>query len=164
MEAPVTGGIKQAAAGELGALVGADDDAFNKARPVLDAMCKTVHHFGAPGSGNTAKLLNNFMVMGIAALVIESFSKADQAGIDWRKLYDVVICGSADSGVLRRIVGSAIQNDFKGYVFDVNGSLKDMRYFCDLAETMGGITELGAAVKGVFEQAVEDGHGSRFAQ
>ena len=161
VEAPVTGGVKQAAAGELGALVGTDDETFRVVEPLLAVMCKTVHHFGPPGAGNTAKLLNNFMVFGIAALVVEAFTRADQTNIDWQQLYDVVICGSADSGVLRRIIGAATQGDFGGYVFDINGSLKDMRYFCSLAESMGGVSPLGAAVREVYEKAVADGHGER---
>jgi 3-hydroxyisobutyrate dehydrogenase-like beta-hydroxyacid dehydrogenase len=161
VEAPVTGGVKQAAAGELGALVGADEDTFDVVKPLLQVMCRTVHHFGPPGTGNTAKLLNNFMVFGIAALVTEAFSRADHAGVDWEKLYEVVVCGSADSGVLRRIIGSATKGDFKGYVFDVDGSLKDVRYFCELAESMGGLTPLDSAVRDVYEKAVADGHGKR---
>lgn len=161
VEAPVTGGVKQAASGELGALVGADPQAFEAARPVLEAMCRAVHHFGTPGSGNTAKLLNNFMVFGIAALVIEAFGKARDAGVDWQKLYDVVICGSADSGVLRRIIGHAVEGDYGGYVFSVENSLKDIQYFGELAESMGGQSELAAAVTHVFEKAVADGHGER---
>ena len=161
VESPVTGGVKQAASGELGALVGAGREAFHDARPVLKCMCKTVHHFGPPGAGNTAKLLNNYMVFGIAALVTEAFGRAREAGIDWQKLYDVVICGSADSGVLRRIIGSAVRGDYRGYVFSVNGSLKDMKYFEALSESMGGVSELGRAVTQVYEQAVAEGHGDR---
>ena len=161
VEAPVTGGVRQAAAGELGALVGSDEQTFRTVEPLLGVICRTVHLFGPPGAGNTAKLLNNFMVFGIAALVTEAFTRADQAGIDWQKLYDVVICGSADSGVLRRIIGPAIQGDFSGYVFDINGSLKDLRYFSSLAESMGGVSPLAAAVRDVYEQAVAEGHGER---
>lgn len=161
VEAPVTGGVKQAAAGELGALVGAEESVFQNVRPLLAVMCKTVHHFGAPGAGNTAKLLNNYMVFGIAALVIEAFGRARDADIDWRKLYDVVICGSADSGVLRRIIGSAIEGDYKGYVFSVDGSLKDMKYFGELSESMDGVSDLGRAVTQVYEKAVVEGHGQR---
>lgn len=161
VEAPVTGGVRQAASGELGALVGAEPDAFEAVRPLLESMCKTVHHFGPPGAGNTAKLLNNYMVFGIAALVIEAFDKARDAGIDWQKLYDVVICGSADSGVLRRIIGSAVQGDYKGYVFSVDGSLKDMKYFSELSESMDGLSELGRAVAHVYEKAVAEGRGGR---
>ena len=161
VEAPVTGGVQQSAAGELGALVGCDALIFERVNPLLKVFCKTVHHFGPAGNGNTAKLLNNFMVFGIAALVTEAFTKAEQAGIDWRKLYDVVICGSADSGVLRRIIGNAINDDFKGYVFDLRGSLKDVDYFCELAQSMGGESPLATAVHGVYAEAVANGHGER---
>ncbi len=161
VEAPVTGGVKQAAAGELGALVGADAETYGAVRPLLQVLCAEVHHFGPPGAGNTAKLLNNYMVMGLIALITETFSKADQANIDWQKLYDVVICGSADSGALRRIIGNAVEGDFKGYVFDVKGALKDINYFCDMAETMDGKSPLAAAVQEVFAKANADGHGER---
>ncbi len=160
-EAPVTGGVKQAAAGELGALVGADQETFESVRPFLDACCAQVHHFGPPGAGNTAKLLNNYMVTGLIALITETFSKADQANIDWQKLYDVVICGSADSGALRRIVGNAVEGDFGGYVFDVKSALKDVNYFCEMAETLDGKSPLAEAVQQVFAQATEAGHGDR---
>lgn len=161
VEAPVTGGVKQASAGELGALVGAEREAFEATRPLLNAMCKTVHHFGPPGAGNTAKLLNNYMVFGIVALVIEAFDKARDADVDWRKLYDVVTCGSADSGALRRIIGAAVEGDYKGYVFNVNGALKDMKYFGELSDSMGGLSGLGRAVTDVYEKAVSEGQGDR---
>lgn len=160
-ESPVTGGVKQAAAGELGALVGAEPRAFESARPLLEVVCKTVHHFGPPGTGNTAKLLNNYMVFGIAALVVEAFDKARDAGIDWRKFYDAVLCGSADSGVLRRMIGSAIEGDYKGYVFSVENSLKDLKYFNELSNSMGGVSELGRAVTRIYEEAVANGRGDR---
>lgn len=161
IEAPVTGGVKQAAEGSLGALVGASAAGFEAARPILEAMCQTVHFFGPPGAGNTAKLLNNFMVFGIAALVFETFERAEAAGVDWRKLYEVAICGSGDSGVLRRIVGSAIEGDFGGYVFSVEGALKDLRYFDAVARETGGPSDLSSAVRAVFDSAAADGHGAR---
>lgn len=161
VEAPVTGGVKQAAAGELGALVGAEPGAFEEARPLLEGFCRTVHHFGMPGAGNTAKLLNNYMVLGMAALVTEAFDRARGAGVDWRKLYDVVLCGAGDSVVLRRIIGSAVNDDYRGYVFTVEGALKDLKYFCELSESSGELSELGRVVTGVYEKAVADGHGDR---
>jgi len=161
VEAPVTGGVTQAAEGALGALVGADPESFARVKPVLAAMCRTVHHFGPPGIGNTAKLLNNFMVFGIAALVVETFERAEAAGIDWQKLYDVVICGAGDSGVLRRIAGAAARGDFKGYVFDIAGARKDIGYFREVAARTGGVSDLDEAVRAVFERAVAAGHGDR---
>ncbi len=161
VEAPVTGGVTQAAAGELGALVGADEVTYAQIHPLLETFCAKVHHFGPPGAGNRAKLLNNYMVMGLIALVTETFTKADQANVDWQKLYDVVICGSADSGALRRIIGNALEGNFRGYVFDVKGALKDINYFCEMAETMDGKSPLATAIQQVFEKAHAEGHGDR---
>jgi len=158
-EAPLTGGIQQAAAGELGALVGAEPEVYEKTRPVLEAFCKTVEYFGLPGTGQTAKLINNFMVFGIAALVIEAFKKAEAADVDWKQLYDVAICGSGDSGVLRRMIGSAIEGDFGGYVFDVRGAHKDLNYYNHLSQQIGGASALSEAVIDVFRTAEQSGHG-----
>eukprot|EP01052_Picozoa_sp_SAG31_P075956 SAG31_NODE_35203_length_325_cov_0.907080_1_plen_68_part_10 len=54
----LAGGKVQATQGVLGALVGAELSAFNKAKPVLSTFCSTVQHFGPVGAGGRAKLLN----------------------------------------------------------------------------------------------------------
>ena len=160
-EAPLTGGAQQAEDGELGALVGASDEIFTKIQPVLSMCCSTVQHFGPVGAGARAKLINNYMVMGIAALVTEAFHTAADAGIDWSKFYDVVTRGSASSGVLHRIVGSAKDGDFGGYVFSVENAAKDMRYIADLLDEMGHNTPMSEAVHDLFQHAVQQGHGAR---
>jgi 3-hydroxyisobutyrate dehydrogenase-like beta-hydroxyacid dehydrogenase len=158
-EAPLTGGIKQAEAGELGAMVGASDEVCAQISPVLAHCCAAIQHFGPVGAGARAKFVNNYMVFGIAALVFEAFHIADLAGADWAKLYDLVIRGSADSGVFRRVIGGAIQDDYKGYVFDVNGALKDMRYNTEMNSQFGRRTALNEAVLDLFERAQADGLG-----
>lgn len=161
VECPVAGGAQQAAEGSLGALVGAEPQALARARPVLEHFCATIEHFGPPGSAATAKLLNNYMVMGMIALIAETFGRAAAAGIDWRQLHAVATRGAGDSMALRRIVGRALEGDFGGYVFGIADAAKDLRYIRGLAEDMGGVTDLGAAVEQVFADAVARGHGSR---
>lgn len=161
VEAPVAGGKGQAEAGELGAIVGGSPEAVARARPVLEAFTATIQHFGPVGTASVAKLVNNYMVMGIAALVAEAYALADRAGVDWEKLYDVMIRGAGDSGVLRRMAGNAIAGDFRGYVFPVKGAAKDLSYFLGTARELGGVSPLAAAVARVFEDAVEAGHGDR---
>ncbi len=160
-EAPLAGGVQQAEEGSLGALVGAEPEVFARAAPILDVFCATVEHFGPPGSAATAKLLNNFMVMGMVALIAETFNRAEAAGIDWRKLYSVAIRGAGDSAALRRIVEPALEGDFGGYVFGISDAAKDLRYIRSLAEGMGGMSPLGQAVEQVFGAAVAHGHGDR---
>jgi 3-hydroxyisobutyrate dehydrogenase-like beta-hydroxyacid dehydrogenase len=160
-EAPLTGGTKQAEAGELGALVGAPDDVFAEISPILEMFCASVQHFGPVGAGAKAKFVNNYMVMGVAAVVCEAFSVASLTGSDWGKLYDVVIRGSADSGVFRRIVGNAKDGDFEGYVFSVENALKDMRYITEMNASLGRETPLNAAVLDFFSDAERAGFGDR---
>ena len=160
-EAPLTGGAQQAEEGQLGALVGAAPEVFARVAPVLDLFCSSVQHFGPVGAGAKAKFVNNYMVMGIAALVTEAFHTAAEEGLDWGKLYDVVTRGSASSGVLDRVIGNAKDGDFMGYVFSVENAAKDMRYIADMQEQQGHATPLSRAVHDLFQHAVEQGHGAR---
>jgi 3-hydroxyisobutyrate dehydrogenase-like beta-hydroxyacid dehydrogenase len=160
-EAPLTGGAQQAADGVLGALVGATPDGFARAAPVLATICERVEHFGPVGAGAKAKFINNYMVMGIAALVTEAFRAAADEGIDWGQLHDVVQCGSANSGVLNRILGKAREGDFSGYVFSVANAAKDMRYIADYLDGSGHGTDLSRAVHDLFQRAEAQGHGDR---
>ena len=158
-EAPLTGGARQAARGELGALVGAEEELFLDIRPLLETFCSSVQHFGPVGAGGRAKLINNYMVMGIAALVFEAFHLADLAESDWERLYEVVVCGSANSGVLHRVIGNAVKDDYEGYQFDVKSASKDLRYLAELTDSLGRDTPLNRAVLEFFARAEAEGYG-----
>ncbi|QYX56312.1 NAD(P)-dependent oxidoreductase [Roseovarius sp. SCSIO 43702] len=152
-ESPLTGGAAQAQEGTLGALVGAAPDVFGRIEPILGHFCGTVQHFGPVGAGTRAKFANNYMVMGIIALVIEAFHMADLNGTDPAKLYDVVTRGSADSGALRRIIGNALEGDYRGYRFSVGNAAKDMRYIMEMMDDLNRDTTLAKAVQAFFEDA-----------
>lgn len=157
----MTGGKMQAKEGVLGALVGAEDDVFERTEPILNLFCASVQHFGPIGSGAAAKFVNNYMVMGIAAVVCEAFHVARLTDSDWGKLYDVVIRGSADSGVFRRIIGNAKDGDYEGYVFSVENALKDMGYITEMNASLGRNTALNKAIHEFFEAAAGAGHGEK---
>ena len=158
-EAPLTGGQAQADAGELGALVGCTPETYQAITPILAYFCATSQYFGPVGAGAQAKFINNYMVIGIAALVAEAFHIAAETGTNWSQLYDVVIRGSADSGVLRRIIGNAKDGDFEGYVFSVENAAKDMGYITQANANLGRDTPLNHAVKDLFDQANSQGFG-----
>ncbi|MEM6590124.1 MAG: NAD(P)-dependent oxidoreductase [Pseudomonadota bacterium] len=160
-ESPLTGGTLQAQNAELGALVGAEGDLFDRIEPVLRMFCASVQHFGPVGSGAAAKFVNNYMVMGIAAVVCEAFHVARLTDSDWGKLYDVVIRGSADSGVFRRIIGKAKDGDYSGYVFSVENALKDMGYISEMNTSLGRNTALNKAIHAFFEDASKAGNGPK---
>jgi len=159
-EAPVAGGPEQAARAELGAMVGADDETFSRLKPLLDACCARVSHMGPVGAGATAKLINNYMVMGMIGLIAECYNAARTAGLDWEKLYEVMQQGSNNSGALRKMVGPALKGDFDGYPFSIVNAAKDMRYYMKVADELGTRTPLAEATNAIFVDAVAKGLGA----
>ena len=158
---PLTGGPEQAEKGELGVLCGADPKTFATIEPLLACFATTIRHFGPPGSGHMAKLISNYLVTGMVALVSEAFGAAHKAGLDWKDLYEVMLNGSGNSGVLRKMVSAALDGDFDGYRFSIANAAKDIGYYSALAERLGCATPLSEAVAQVFAKAVETGHGGR---
>ena len=158
---PLTGGPEQAAQGVLGVLCGADEDTFQRIEPLLACFATTIRRFGPPGSGHTAKLISNFLVTGMVALVADAFGAARKAQIDWKDLYEVMLNGSGNSGVLRKMVEPALGGDFDGYRFALSNAAKDIGYYAGLAEDLGCASGLTEAVAEVFARAVQTGHGGR---
>ena len=69
VDAPVSGGVAGAQAATLTFMVGGPDEAFERARPVLEKMGKTIVHAGGPGNGQAAKICNN-MILGASMIVV----------------------------------------------------------------------------------------------
>jgi 3-hydroxyisobutyrate dehydrogenase len=90
LDAPVSGGVRGAVAGTLAFMVGGDESALQRARPVLEPMAGKVIHCGAAGSGQAAKLCNN-MVLAVQQIVIgEAFVLAEKLGLSARSLFEVI--------------------------------------------------------------------------
>jgi 3-hydroxyisobutyrate dehydrogenase-like beta-hydroxyacid dehydrogenase len=97
----------------------------------------------------------------MVALVAEAFGAARTAQIDWEDLYEVMLNGSGNSGVLRKMVEPALKGDFDGYRFALANAAKDISYYAELVEGLGCSTRLTESVAEVFARAVETGHGGR---
>jgi 3-hydroxyisobutyrate dehydrogenase-like beta-hydroxyacid dehydrogenase len=160
-DAPLTGGPEQAASAELGVLCGASPEIFASILPLLSCLATTIRHMGPVGSGHAAKLISNFLVTGMIVLVTQAFEAARKANIDWRSLYEVMLNGSGNSGVLRKMVAPALDGDFEGYRFSLANASKDIGYFKTLANELGTETALADAVAAVFSAAIVQGHGHK---
>ena len=90
LDAPVSGGVKGAAAGTLAFMVGGETDALETARPVLDAMAGKIIHCGDSGAGQAAKLCNNMLLAVQQIAVGEAFVLADKLGLSAQSLFDVI--------------------------------------------------------------------------
>jgi 3-hydroxyisobutyrate dehydrogenase-like beta-hydroxyacid dehydrogenase len=160
-DAPMAGGPEQVAKKEIGALIGADDETYRAIVPLISCYASRLKHFGPPGSGHVAKLISNYLVTGMIGLVAEAFTAARKAQVDWKDLYEVMLNGSGNSGVLRKMMDAALVGDFDGYKFSLANAAKDIGYYSALAEEFGQSTPLVEAVEQIFAKAVATGHGGR---
>tara|TARA_B100001769_G_C22067965_1_gene574677 strand:+ start:21 stop:917 length:897 start_codon:yes stop_codon:yes gene_type:complete len=161
LEAPLTGGVTQAAEGQLGAILGGTEDAVKKALPLLRSCCSQMSHVGPIGMGAKTKLVSNFLALGTATLVVEAFHIARKVGIDWQSFYDLACQGSGHSMSLDRIAPKAIEGNYEGYVFSISNTAKDFRYIHKLfLEEDLELANLSKWILTQYESAEEKGLGN----
>ena len=95
LDAPVSGGVIGAEAATLTFMVGAEEAAFARAEPILQAMGKTIVHAGPSGAGQTAKICNNMILAASMIGVCEGFALAEKLGLPAQTLFD--ICSKSTS-------------------------------------------------------------------
>ena len=86
--------------------------------------------------GAKSKLLNNFLTLGSATLIVHMIKSAEKFNIDLKKLYDVAKLGSGNSAALSRIFDNLLKDDYTGFKFTAKNSYKDMSYIQDLLKDM----------------------------
>jgi 3-hydroxyisobutyrate dehydrogenase len=166
VDAPVSGGVAGAQAATLTFMVGGPDDAFARAKPMLENMGKTIVHAGGAGNGQAAKICNN-MVLGASMIVVsEAFLLAEKLGLEAQKLFDI---SSKSSGqcwsmtsycpVAGLVPNSPANRDYRpGFSADM--MLKDLKLAQAAARATRATTPMGAGAAAVYERFVESGGGS----
>ena len=97
IDAPVSGGTAGAQAGTLTFIVGGEEDALERARPVLQAMGKNIFHVGASGAGQVAKLCNNMALGVIMAVTGEAIALGVAHGLDPKVLSQMMAVSTGRS-------------------------------------------------------------------
>jgi 3-hydroxyisobutyrate dehydrogenase len=166
IDAPVSGGVSGAHAASLTFMVGGPDAAFERARPVLEKMGKTIVHAGGAGNGQAAKICNN-MILGASMIVVsEAFLLAEKLGLDSQRLFEI---SSKSSGqcwsmtsycpVPGPVPTSPANRDYKAG-FTAAMMLKDLNLAQAAARATRAATPLGAGAAAVYERFVDSGGGS----
>jgi 3-hydroxyisobutyrate dehydrogenase-like beta-hydroxyacid dehydrogenase len=161
-DAPLGGTPAQAAAGQLSAMVGAEEEVFARIRPVCEAWAQKVVHLGPVGDGHKMKLLNNFLSMGYAAIYAEALSLAQKVGISPQRFDSVVRGGRMDCGFYQTYMGWVLDRDPNAHKFTLVNALKDMRYLEAMADGANIANPMGNAVKNCFTLAVNAGKGEDY--
>jgi 3-hydroxyisobutyrate dehydrogenase len=169
VDAPVSGGIAAAAGGTLTFMVGGTDKAFDRAKPVLEAMGKAVIHAGDAGNGQAAKICNNMLLAVQMIGTCEAFGMAEKLGLDPQTFYDISSVSSGQCWSMTSYcpvpgVGpkSPADNEYKGG-FATALMLKDLKLAMEAAETAHAGTPLGQHAKELYEKFADEHGGLDFS-
>jgi len=159
LDAPVSGGEAGAVEGSLSIMVGGSAEDFADARPVLDAVGKTIVHVGPAGSGQTVKAANQLIVAGNIQLLAEAVVFLEAYGVDMRPALEVLGGGLAGSTVLARKGDGMLAREFKpGFRLALHH--KDMGIVTSAAREAGVTIPLGAVVAQLVAAMVARGEGA----
>jgi len=161
VDAPLARTPVEAEQGRLNVMVGADDATFAKIEPLLRCYAENVFHVGEPGAGHVIKLLNNFIAQAICTATAEAFAVGQRAGVDLKKLVELVSAGAVNSGLFQAM-SKTLSGDMAGLKFELDNARKDVRYYTHLAEGLAVPTVVGEAVHQSLALASALGHGAKF--
>lgn len=158
LDAPVSGGEVGAIGATLTIMVGGDAAAFERVKPLFDAMGRTVSLIGASGAGQVAKACNQILTgVGVAA-VAEAMNFAHKSRVDAAKVREALLGGFAYSRILENHGQRMLERNFKPG-FKAWMHQKDMRIVMEEAHRLGLALPSAAATAQMFNAMVGSGLG-----
>lgn len=158
VDAPLGRTPKEAEAGTLDAMVGADDATFARVLPVIECWAGKISRTGAVGSAHKMKLIMNFISMGYAAIYAEALALGAKSGIAPQIVRDVIGASRLSNGFFETFMRAAVDRDFEVHRFTIENASKDVRYVAQMALASGTLNPVGAAVRNTFAHVEAIGH------
>jgi 3-hydroxyisobutyrate dehydrogenase-like beta-hydroxyacid dehydrogenase len=147
VDAPVSGGVKGAAAGKLAIMASGAARAMEQARPLLEVLGRVYVLGEKPGLGQTVKLANNLMSAASLAIAAEALAMGVKAGVDPAAMLDVLNASSGRNSATVDKIPKHVLNRRFDFGFANALSFKDVRLCLDEAEALGVPMVVGAAVR-----------------
>jgi 3-hydroxyisobutyrate dehydrogenase len=157
VDAPVSGGSEGAKNATLTIFVGGEEADFERARPVLEALGRTITHVGPIGAGQAVKAVNQVILAGTYLGVAEGIVLAIKAGLDVEQVVEALGGGAAQSWVLANRSGRMIDNDYP-LGFKVALHRKDLGIALDLANQLGAVLPVSALAAQLESGLIAGGH------
>ena len=158
LDAPVSGGQAGAENGQLTVMVGGDEAIYERAQPVIDAYAKMVLLMGPAGSGQLTKMVNQVCIAGLVQGLSEGLNFAQKAGLDGKKVVDVISKGAAGSWQMENR-GYTMLDDQFDFGFAVDWMVKDMGIALNEAASNGAALPVTEIVTGFYKKIQERGGG-----
>jgi len=154
LEAPVTGGVHKAVAGEITVLVGGDATVFEAHRPVIEAMGRPVLHVGPLGSASVLKVITNMLAFVHLVAAGEALMLAKRGGLDLAAAFEAIKASSGSSFVFET-EGQLILNGSYDVGFTMDLACKDLLLASQLGRELRTPVDLAATVEQTFIRARE---------
>ena len=134
LDAPVSGGWREAETGALVIIAGGDREAFDRIRDVLAVLGPAVHYAGPSGAGNVVKLVNNVMSMGNVLIAAEAFVLGVRAGMEPQRLHEILRTSAGRSYHFEKRFPNILARNFApGFTVDL--ARKDLGLAVDMARS-----------------------------
>ena len=125
LDAPVSGGQAGAENGVLTVMVGGEQEAFERVRPVIMSYARACELLGDVGAGQLTKMVNQICIAGLVQGLSEGLDFAQRAGLDGHKVVDVISKGAAGSWQMENRGGTMLNDEFE-FGFAVDWMRKDL--------------------------------------
>jgi 2-hydroxy-3-oxopropionate reductase len=136
LDAPVSGGDVGAKAGTLAIMVGGSEDAFAGARPIFEAMGKTITYVGESGAGQVAKACNQIMVAAQMVAMGELLLLAEKTGVNPERVIEAISGGAAQCWTLDNKPSRLFEGN-RSPGFKAHMQHKDLGIVLDTARSYG---------------------------
>lgn len=160
LDAPVSGGERGAIDAALSIMVGGEAQAFERARPVLDALSKNIVHVGPSGAGQVCKACNQLVVAATIEAVAEALLLAERSGVDAAKVREALLGGFAGSKILE-VHGQRMLDRTFDPGFRIRLHRKDARIVEEAAAATSTPIPSFSVVTEQLQKAVDAGDGDR---
>ncbi|WP_027686610.1 L-threonate dehydrogenase [Rhizobium leguminosarum] len=159
LDAPISGGAAKAARGELTIMASGSSQAFDTARPGLDAMAGKVYELGdAAGKGAAFKMINQLLAGVHIAAACEAITFAAKQGLDLDKVYEVITASAGNSWMFENRVPHVLAGDYTP-LSSIEIFVKDLGIVQDMARSERYPVPLAAAALQMYLAASGAGMG-----
>jgi 3-hydroxyisobutyrate dehydrogenase len=158
VDAPVSGGSEGARQGTLSIMVGGADADVSRARPVLEAMGRTITHVGPLGAGQATKAVNQVILAGTYLAVAEGIVLAMKSGLDPQVVIQALGAGAAASWVLANRSERMIRNEYP-IGFKLALHRKDLGIALGMAQAVGAALPVAGLAAEIENGLIAQGHG-----
>jgi len=157
LDCPVSGGVEGARLGTLAIMAGGDAAAFERARPILQALGKTIARMGPSGAGQATKATNQILCAGAIQAAAEAMAFAEAEGLPLAQVIEILSKGAGASWYFVNRAPFMVNGSFPAG-FRVRLHEKDLRICRDMAARHGATLPMVESTLDDYEQLINGGH------